>query len=82
MTGADLVQRLARRRPGPLGTALLVPTWVLLGALMVLYVVVVTVLAFAAVLVHTARLFYTPPLAWLRRVAGASPRSAAPTMEG
>lgn len=75
MTGAERVQRFARRRPGVLGTALLVPTWVLLGALMVLYVVAVTVLAFAAVVVHTARLFYTPPLNWLRRVSGRKPHT-------
>lgn len=52
--------RLARRRPGPLGAALLVPTWIVLGLLLVGYVVVVLALAFAAVLVHTVRLFLTP----------------------
>lgn len=82
MTGAELVQRLARRRSGVLGTALLVPTWILLGALMVLYVVVVTVLAFAAVVVHTVRLFATPLLTGCKRVTGSRPTRAPHTLEG
>jgi hypothetical protein len=68
VTGAERVQRLTRRRPGPLGTALLIPTWVVLGLLAMLYVVVVTVLAFAAVVVHTARLLVMPITALLGRL--------------
>lgn len=76
MIPAERVKRFARRRPGPLGTLLLVPTWLLLGLAAMLYVVVVTVLAFAAVLVHTARLFLGPPLRLLGRlVPGRAPNS-------
>lgn len=69
-TAADRVKRFARRRPGVLGALLLVPTWIALGALCLLYVIVVTLLAFAAVVVHTARLFLGPPLRLLGRLTG------------
>lgn len=59
--------RLLRRRPGPLGAALLLPTWLLLGALLVLYVVGVLALAFAAVLVATVRLLLQPVQALVGR---------------
>ena len=64
-----------RRRPGPLGLPLLLATYVLLGLALVVYVVAMLALAFAAVLVHTARLLFGPPLAALRRGfrAGADP---------
>lgn len=65
----DLV-RLAARRPGPLGTLLLLPTWILLGALVVLYVVGIMLLAFLAVLVATLRLLLSPPLSLLARLPG------------
>ena len=55
-----------RRRPGPLGVPLLLATYVLLGLGLVVYVVGMLALAFAAVLVHTVRLLLGPPLAALR----------------
>jgi hypothetical protein len=64
------------RRPGPLGALLLVPTWVLLGAALVAYVVAVLALAFAAVLVATLRLVLTPPLTRVARGAAARRRTA------
>ena len=60
--------RVPARRPGPLGTALLLPTWVLLGLAVVLYVVGVMVFAFLAVLVATLRLLLSAPAALLRRL--------------
>ncbi len=67
-----LVQPLRRpvRRPGPLGTLLLGPAWVGLGAVLVCYVVAMLALAFLAVLVATLRLLLTPPLTWLSRGLG------------
>ena len=62
--------RLATRRPGRLGTALLVPTWILLGLALVAYVVGVLALAFLAVLVATLRLVLGPPLRLLARLPG------------
>ena len=56
-----------RRRPGPLGLPLLLATYLLLGVALVAYVVAMLALAFAAVLVHTARLLLGPPVALLRR---------------
>ena len=56
-----------RRRPGPLGLPLLLVTYVLVGVALVAYVAAMLALAFAAVLVHTARLLLGPPLAVLRR---------------
>jgi hypothetical protein len=54
----------------PLGRALLPLTWVLLGAVLVVYVVGMLALAFAAVLVMTLRLLLTPPLTALGRAPG------------
>lgn len=65
--GPARLRGLATRRPGPAGTALLVPTWVALGVALVVYVVGMLALAFAAVLVATLRLLLTPPLAALAR---------------
>ena len=65
--------RVRARRPGPLGTALLLPTWVLLGLAVVLYVVGVMVFAFLAVLVATLRLLLSAPVALLGRLL---PRTA------
>jgi len=62
--------RLAARRPGPLGPALLLPTWILLGLALVLYVVGVLALAFLAVLVATLRLVLGPPLRLLAGLPG------------
>ena len=53
-----------------LGRALLPLTWVLLGAALVVYVVGMLALAFAAVLVMTLRLLLTPPLTALGRAPG------------
>ena len=61
------------RRPGPLGTALLLPTWIVLGLAVVLWVVGIMVLAFLAVLVATLRLLLSAPVALLARLL---PRSA------
>ncbi|HEU0101653.1 MAG TPA: hypothetical protein VFR07_04975 [Mycobacteriales bacterium] len=66
---ADKREWLLRRRPGPLGLPLLLATYVLLGVALVVYVVAMLALAFAAVLVHTVRLLLGPPLAVLRRAA-------------
>ena len=60
--------RVPARRPGPLGTALLLPTWVVLGLAVVAYVVGVMVFAFLAVLVATLRLLLAAPAALLGRV--------------
>jgi len=62
--------RLAARRPGPLGSALLLPTWILLGLALVVYVVGVLALAFLAVLLATLRLLLGPPLRLLARLPG------------
>jgi len=62
--------RLAARRPGPLGSVLLLPTWILLGLALVLYVVGVLALAFLAVLVATLRLVLGPPLRLLAPLPG------------
>ena len=60
--------RVPARRPGPLGTALLLPTWIVLGLAVVLYVVGVMVLAFLAVLVATLRLLLQAPAALRARL--------------
>lgn len=70
VTRAQRLHHLAVRRPGPLGTLLLPPTWVLLGLAMVAYVVLVMLLAFAAVLVATLRLVLTPLLTQVLRLPG------------
>ncbi len=77
MTRAERLHHLARRRPGPLGTLLLPPTWLLLGLVMVAYVVLVMLLAFAAVVVATLRLVLTPVLTWLSWLPGLRRVSAA-----
>lgn len=61
---------LGVRRPGLLGSVLLLPTWIALGALLVAYVVAMLALAFLAVLVATLRLLLTPPLSALGRAFG------------
>lgn len=71
--GVHLVNRLLRRRPGAAGVALLLPTWVLLGVVLVGYVVAMLALAFVAVLVATLRLLLTPPLTALARALGRAP---------
>lgn len=60
---------LVRRRPGPVGTALLPLTWLLLGVALIVYVVGLLVLAFAGVLVATLRLVAGPPLAAMGRTS-------------
>lgn len=60
MARAAQIQRLAARRPGPLGWLLLPFTWLLLGVLVVVYFVAMISLGFAAVVVHTVRLFLSP----------------------
>lgn len=69
------LQRLLHRRAGPLGLPLLLVTYVLLGVALVLYVVAMLALAFAAVLLHTSRLLFGPLLGALRRAV--LPRAAA-----
>ncbi len=61
------------RHAGPLGLVLVLPTWVLLGAALLVYVVAMLALAFLAVLVATLRLLLTPPLSALGRAARRSP---------
>lgn len=58
---------LAARRRGPLGLALLLPTWVLLGLALTLYVLGMLAVALLAVVVATLRLLLTPPLRLLAR---------------
>lgn len=60
--------RLGARRPGPLGTALLLPTWVMLGLAVVLWVLGIMVVALLAVLVASVRLLLLPLQALLARV--------------
>lgn len=64
---------LPARRPGPLGAALLLPMWLLLGLAVVLYVVGVMLFAFLAVLVASLRLLLAAPGALRARLL---PRSA------
>ena len=61
--------RVPARRPGLLGTALLLPTWLVLGLAVVLYVVGLMVFAFLAVLVATVRLLLAAPAALLGRLS-------------
>ncbi len=70
--GRVIPLRPPARRPGVWGALLLGPTWVVLGAALVCYVVGMLALAFLAVLVATLRLLLTPPLSWLARVSGAA----------
>ena len=65
--------RLPAPRPGPLGRALLLPTWIVLGLAVLVYVVGLMVFSFAAVLVATVRLLLAAPAALLGRLL---PRSA------
>ena len=65
--------RLAARRPGPLGALLLVPTWLLLGLALLLYVVAIMVLSFAVIVLATWRLVAGPPLALLGRLLARLP---------
>lgn len=65
----SFLARGARPRT-PLGRALLPLTWIVLGAALVVYVVGMLALAFAAVLVMTLRLLLTPPLSALGRAPG------------
>lgn len=74
----NLLTRLATRRPGPLGAVLLLPTWLLLGVLVVLYVVGMVVLAFLAVLVATVRLLLTAPPGLRARARRTRPGSKKP----
>ena len=67
---AERLRALGTRRPGPGGAVLLPLTWVVLGALVVLYIAAILALAFAAVLVATLRLFLTPVLRHLARLPG------------
>lgn len=60
--------RVPARRPGPLGTALLLSTWLVLGLAVVLYVVGLMVFAFLTVLVATVRLLLAAPAALLGRL--------------
>ena len=67
--------RLGARRPGPLGAVLLVPTWLVLGVLVLGWIVGIMLLGFAAVLVATLRLLVAPLLALVARRPGARPRA-------
>ena len=66
--------RVPAPRPGPLGRALLLPTWVVLGLALLLYVVGVMVFSFLAVLVATVRLLLAAPGALLGRLLPRSVR--------
>ena len=65
--------RVPARRPGLLGAALLLPTWLVLGLAVVLYVVGLMVFAFLAVLVATVRLLLAAPAALLGRLSPRRP---------
>ena len=67
--------RLSARRPGPLGAVLLVPTWLVLGVLVLGWIVGIMLLGFAAVLVATVRLLLSPLLGLLAHRSGARRRA-------
>ena len=60
--------RVPAPRPGPLGRALLLPTWIVLGLALLLYVVGVMVFSFLVVLAATVRLLLAAPGALLGRL--------------
>ncbi len=68
MTRAERLHHLARRRPGPLGTALRPLVFVAVGLALLLYFLGVMLLAFVAVAMSTVRLVLTAPGALLGRV--------------